>query len=144
MILTRERQNVFLLLILSIVLFNLVFPMNVVFAANEGSGGADNVNVKVTGDDNASLSVEMGGFTSHSESWTNFLGKYKNFIVGIAGVGAVTMVALFIRQFIKLGSTADNPMERSRALQGVLWTGIAAAALGAVAIITGFFYHAFG
>ena len=54
MILKRERQNVFLLLILSIVLFNLVFPMNVVFAANEGSGGADNVNVKVTGDDNAS------------------------------------------------------------------------------------------
>jgi len=136
MVITRKRKTVFLALLLFVFLFSVVFPTQMVFAS---SG-----DIKVEVDGSGGLTVDMGQFSSHEKAWNQFLEKYRNFIIGISGVGAVTMVALFIKQFIKLGSCADNPMERSRALQGVLWTGVAAAALGAVAIITGFFYHAFG
>ena len=52
------------------------------------------------------------------------------------------MVVFFIINFMKLGSSAGNPQARSQALTGVLWTGLAAAGLGAVSIIAGFFYNA--
>ena len=77
-----------------------------------------------------------------ANTWNQFYAKYKSVIVGISGVGAITFIALFIIQFMKLGASAGNPQARSQALSGCLWTGIAAAALGAVSIIAGFFYNA--
>lgn len=116
------------------------------FADGDGSNPND-VEVKMT-DENGKMgfTVTGGGFTSggSASAWEDFIGKYRNFITGIAGIGAVTMVVLFIIQFIKLGASAGNPQARSQALVGVLWTGIAAAGLGAVTIIVGFFYNAVG
>lgn len=80
--------------------------------------------------------------TGDANTWNQFYAKYKSVIVGISGVGAITFIALFIIQFMKLGASAGNPQARSQALTGCLWTGIAAAALGAVSIIAGFFYNA--
>ena len=101
------------------------------------------VDVKIN---NGKLEVSGGGFTASStaSAWEDFINKYRNFIVGIAGIGAVTMIVLFIIQFLKLGASAGNPQARSQALVGCLWTGIAAAGLGAVTLIVGFFYNAFG
>lgn len=80
--------------------------------------------------------------TGDANTWNQLFAKYKNVIVGVSGIGAITMMALFIIQFMKLGASAGNPQARSQALTGVLWTGIAAALLGAVSIIAGFFYNA--
>lgn len=80
--------------------------------------------------------------TGDANTWNHIFAKYKNVIVGVSGIGAITMMALFIIQFMKLGASAGNPQARSQALTGVLWTGIAAALLGAVSIIAGFFYNA--
>jgi len=66
----------------------------------------------------------------------------KNFIVGITGVGATTIVASFIRQFIKWESFADNQIERNLALRGILRAGIAAVVLGIIEIIIGLGYIA--
>lgn len=77
-----------------------------------------------------------------ANTWNQIFAKYKNVIVGVSGIGAITMMALFIIQFMKLGASAGNPQARSQALTGVLWTGIAAALLGSVSIIAGFFYNA--
>ena len=100
--------------------------------------------VDVTFDSEGNLTVSGGGFddAGSSKAWEDFIKKYRNFITGIAGIGAVTMVVLFIVQFMKLGASAGNPQARSQALVGVLWTGIAAAGLGAVTLIVGFFYNA--
>lgn len=86
----------------------------------------------------------MGGMgqADQENAWNNLFKRYKNFIVGISGIGAITMVVLFIIQFMKLGASAGNPNARSAALSGVLWTGIAAAGLGAASILVGFFYNA--
>lgn len=125
----------------------LVFAVLCMFATPTVSHATNNdpnaVNVSV--DASGNLSVKGGGFddAGSASAWNAFIVKYKNFITGIAGIGAVTMVILFIVQFMKLGASAGNPNARSQALVGVLWTGIAAAGLGAVTLIVGFFYNAF-
>jgi hypothetical protein len=81
---------------------------------------------------------------SSISAWNDLIKKYRKFIVGVSGIGAVSMIGFFIVQFMKLGASAGNPQARSQALVGVLWTGIAAAGLGAITIIVGFFYNAIG
>lgn len=76
------------------------------------------------------------------EAWSEFIENYKGFIVGFSAFGAVTMVLLFISHFIRLGASAGNPSGRSRALMGILFTGIATALLGSVSLITYITYYA--
>ena len=87
--------------------------------------------------------LEIDGISSDdTSSWNQLFSRFKGVIVGITGVGTLVMIVLFIIQFMKLGASAGNPQARSQALTGVLWTGIAAALLGSVTIIVGFFYNA--
>lgn len=113
------------------------------FASDTNTHDPSAVDVQVT---DGGLKISGGGFTDggSAQAWTDMIKKYRAFIVGIAGIGAVTMIAIFIFQFLKLGASAGNPQARSQALVGCLWSGIAAAGLGAVTIIVGFFYNAFG
>lgn len=113
------------------------------FAEESGGTGINGVNVNI--DDKGNLKVSGKDFASGSASaWNNLIAKYKKFIVGISGIGAVTMIGFFIFAFMKLGASAGNPSARAQALVGVLWTGVAAAGLGAVTIIVGFFYNSIG
>ena len=109
--------------------------------ANGGTNGDlfEDFQVDVDSDGNVDISTkaEEGG-----SAWATLIEKYKMFIIGVSAVGAVTMVVLFIIQFLKLGASAGKASARSEALVGLLWTGIAAAGLGAVALITGIFYRA--
>lgn len=104
---------------------------------------ADIGDVNVTVDNNGKLVVSGGGmnYSSSSSAMNAFISKYKTVIVGISGLGAVSMIAFFIFNFLKLGSVATNPSERSKVLTGLIWSGLAAAGLGAVSIIVGFFYN---
>ena len=87
--------------------------------------------------------LEIDGISSDDTSaWNSLFSRIKGIIVGLTGVGTLAMIVLFIIQFMKLGSSAGNPQARSQALTGVLWTGVAAALLGSVTIIVGFFYNA--
>lgn len=104
----------------------------------KGSGIFSDFNVTIDKSGNASITGE----NDSAGAWSKLIEKYKGFIVGVSAVGAVTMVVLFIIQFMKLGSAAGNPQQRSQALTGVLWTGLAAAGLGAVSLIVGIFYNA--
>lgn len=70
--------------------------------------------------------------------WNKIFSEYKGVIVGITGIGTLTMVCLFIFNFMKLGQSAGNPQQRSMALTGLLWTGLAAAGLGGVTLFVGF------
>ena len=97
--------------------------------------------IGVSIDDDGGLVVD--GINGDDKSaWNQLFSRIKGIIVGITGVGTLVMIVLFIIQFMKLGASAGNPQARSQALTGVLWTGIAAALLGSVTIIVGFFYNA--
>lgn len=143
---TVKQGLIAFLLVALVSLFMMNFGTVEAFATDNGNNPND-VSVKLTPTDGKmGLTITGGGFTDggSATAWESFINKYRNFITGIAGIGAVTMVVLFIIQFIKLGASAGNPQARSQALVGVLWTGIAAAGLGAVTIIVGFFYNAVG
>ncbi len=117
---------------------NLFAPIQ---AHAEGSVG----DVNVTVNDSGGLTVSGGGMSNSTKSgdaWTNFIKKYRNFIVGISGIGAVSMILFFIMNFMKLGANAGNPQGRQQAITGLVFSGLAAAGLGAVSIIVGFFYSA--
>lgn len=97
--------------------------------------------VGITMGDNGKLEID-GISSDDTSAWNSLFGRIKGIIVGLTGVGTLAMIVLFIIQFMKLGSSAGNPQARSQALTGVLWTGVAAALLGSVTIIVGFFYNA--
>lgn len=134
MIKTRKISMVLLMaLILS---FAMIGFSPVAYAG--GTDIFDEFNVNLDNEGNLNVTTQDDTKTA----WQTLIEKYQNFITGIAAIGAVTMVVLFIIQFLKLGASAGNPSARSQALTGVLWTGFAAAGLGAVALITGIFYRA--
>ncbi len=83
------------------------------------------------------------GFNSEDEAFSHIIEKYKVIITFFAAMGAITMVGIFIYTFIKLGTTAGNPTERSKCLTGLIITGLATALLGSVALFVGLFYNAF-
>ena len=109
--------------------------MMVMVAAGDGVFDDFKIDIDTKGNLTTKITDTDGG-------WAGIIVRYRKFIVGIAGVAAVTMVLLFIFQFIKLGQSAGNPQARAQALTGIMWTGVAAAGLGAVAIITSLFYGA--
>ena len=74
------------------------------------------------------------------DTFGKIMEKYKGVITFVGGIATVTMVAIFILNFMKLGSTATNPTERQKVLTGLVWSGIAAALLGSVTLIVGVFY----
>jgi hypothetical protein len=128
-----RNKRILLSLLLMVLLINVISPI-VAFA---GDGVFDEFNVTYDGN-----KLDPGISQDGGAGWKGIIIRYRKFIVGIAGVAAVTMVLLFIFQFIKLGQSAGNPQARAQALTGVMWTGVAAAGLGAVAIITSLFYGA--
>ena len=110
--------------------------------ADEGTSVSD-VEVKIS--DDGTLSVSGGGMSSTAKSgkaWTDLITKYKGFIVGISGIGTVSMILFFIMNAIKLGASSGNSKGRTDAIIGLVVTGIASALLGAVSVIVGFFYSA--
>lgn len=96
--------------------------------------------LKITLDESGLIKIKEKD--ESGKAWSELIERYKGFIVGVSGVGAVSMILLFIIQFLRLGASAGNPQERKKALIGVLWTGISAAMLGAVSLITYIAYYA--
>lgn len=123
------------------------FGYSAVIATDNGSvtvylkerPAVDDMKVQMSADGSMDI---FGMGQGDTAQWNNLFSKYRTAVVGISGVGAITMIVFFIINFMKLGSSAGNPQARSQALTGVLWTGLAAAGLGAVSIIAGFFYNA--
>lgn len=138
-------QKVSLGLILTMMLtlmFAFMSPME--SYAKSASKGDDIGGVKVEVDANGKLKISGNENFSNggtASAWNSLFTKYRTFIVGISGIGAISMIVFFVIQFMKLGASAGNPQARSQALAGVLWTGLAAAGLGAVTIVVGFFYN---
>lgn len=73
--------------------------------------------------------------------WTTLFSKYSTLILGFAGIAFLTLVLIFVFNFVKLGKVGDNPTERSKALNALLWTGFATAILGSITVITAFAYN---
>lgn len=98
--------------------------------------------MSVTMDSNGKMTTSFDGQSDSSKTWNTIFNKYRVAIVGIAGVLTLTFIVLFLINFFKVGAASDNPVERRKALIGVLWTGIAAAGSGSVTLICALFWNA--
>jgi hypothetical protein len=74
-------------------------------------------------------------------AWNHIFSNLKTIIVGITGIATLACILGFVIQIVKLGLAADNPVERERAVKGLLWTGIGTAGLGAATLIFGMFFN---
>lgn len=95
-------------------------------------------------DESGKMELKLEGISEGANQvsvWEKLFTEYRGVIVGISGIGAITMIVFFIINFMKLGASAGNPQARTQALIGIIWTGLAAAGLGGVTIFVGFFYN---
>lgn len=128
----KARKFVGVVFLLSVIL--IILSPTSAFATN-GDGFFKDFNVEIGAGGDLSYTEPTAG-----SGFAGILEKYKGFIVGVGGIAAVTMVAIFIFHLISLGKSAGNPQARTQALTGLMWTGVATAGLGAVALITALFY----
>ena len=95
-------------------------------------------------DDEGNLTLSSNQEDGSMEgAWNHFIRQYKNFITGLSGIGALTMLLFFIINFSKLGTHASNPNERQRIIGTLIFTGVSTACLGALSLIVGIFYGVF-
>lgn len=150
MTLTVEKTSVKLLFMTMIMALMLPFSFafmdsvqdsSMTAFADDKNGNGDIPEVSIDGG-KVSFGENSAFQKSGSGAWNTLLSKYRNVIVGVSGIAAITMVVIFIVNFLKLGASAGNPNARSAALTGLMWSGIAAAGLGAVSLIVGIFYNA--
>ncbi len=116
---------------------------------NSGDGetvdeeSVDDINdMNVTMSKDGTMTTSFDGKSDSSSTWNTIFKKYRIAIVGIAGVLTLTFIVLFLINFFKVGAASDNPVERRKALIGVLWTGLAAAGSGSVTLICALFWNA--
>lgn len=104
---------------------------------------ADVGDVEVEIDSNGKLSVTGGGMntTDSSNAINGIIKKYRTLVVAVSGIGAISMILFAIVLFMKLGKCGDNPQEKAKVVSGLITAGIAAAGLGSVSVIVGFFYN---
>ena len=103
------------------------------------SGGLGDIDVSMGDDGTVSVTgFEDGGSES---TWNKIFQKYKVVIAGISGVCTLTFIVIFMVNISKLGMSADNPTARSKAIGGLLVTGIAVALFGSVTVICGLFWN---
>lgn len=116
-----------------------------------GNGDGETINedavkdindMSVTMDSNGKMTTSFDGQSDSSKTWNTIFKKYRIAIVGIAGILTLTFIVLFLINFFKVGAASDNPVERRKALIGVLWTGLAAAGSGSVTLICALFWNA--
>ena len=125
--------------IAKVLLFIILFSMMIPFVGTTSKAlsmddlGIDYSNQGIVAQSNSAWEKN----TDQANAWNTIFTKYKGVIMGVSGVATLTMVVLFIMNFMKLGSTANNPQERTRVLTGLLWTGLAAAGAGGVTIFVG-------
>ena len=83
------------------------------------------------------LGADGKPISKQTQAWNKIFTQYRGVIMGVSGIATLTMVVLFIINFMKLGASAGNPQAKHQATMGLLWTGIAAAGAGGVTIFVG-------
>ena len=136
----KNGVRIFLASILAAFLLSVLSPIEAYAETRQDRGIADS-EVTVNSDGSVTYKGDLAT-GSGGTAWTKLISKYRYFIAGISGGGAVSMILFCIINLVKLGASSANPAERSRAIMGLVFSGLAAAGLGAVTFIVGIFFNA--
>ena len=130
----------------SLILMMMLVTMSTMFMTVAMADGESSEDFEIgftVDEETGRMDLNRGGSAQQDgqSAWQRLIERYRNFIVGVSGIGAITMLGVFIVNFMKLGTNATSN-KRSDIITGLIWSGVAAAGLGAVAFIVGFFYNA--
>lgn len=135
---TMKKNAMFLVLMM---VLSILMSFGTAFAATEDGDNGQIPTIEVGKDGISFKGNESFGKGDQDATWNKILEQGRKFVIGVSGIGALVAIAVFIVSFMKLGASAGNPQARSQALSGIMWSGIAAAGLGSVTLITGLFYN---
>ena len=108
-------------------------------SSSQESNSINDFNVSMNSDGTLSTTIENGDAVS---TWGKIFQKAKVFLIGFTGLGTLVFGFFFVKGLIGLAATANKPVQRQEAINGLLWTGIATAGCGGVTIIIGLFWNA--
>lgn len=97
-------------------------------------------------DANGTLNVPGAGATGNgatgaANAFNDIYDVLRVVVQGITGVMAIVMVGIFAYKAFTLSRCGDNPSERAKTIQGMIFFFIGAAAFGAASFLTGLFYN---
>ena len=86
-------------------------------------------------------------FAVYSKDWRTVanmvLLEYKGFIVGLSGIATLFVLAMFIINFASVAINGSNVQKRSEKVGNLIMCAIAAACLGSITLVCGFFWNLF-
>ena len=86
-------------------------------------------------------------YAVYSKDWRTVgnmvLTEYKGFIVGLGGIATLLVLAMFVVNFVGLAIDGGAANKRSEKVQNLIHCSIAAAGLGSITLIVGFFWNIF-
>jgi len=134
------KKNI--LLMLFIVMILLISKSESVYARDVTGLGAFDVEMNFN-ENKPGLKVSGINSDTKENTWNTILEEYKGIIYVILGLATLTTVALFVINFIKLGTSSGDSSERKKAVRALLWTFVGASALGGLTFILAFFTNLF-
>lgn len=105
--------------------------VSVSHAAPNGLGISNIPDMTFSTDPNGNISI--GG--SISKDTNDALGKAVKFIKWISAAGTILLLGVFIVNLLKIGASGTNVQARAAAQQGLIWSGIATAAMSVASTI---------
>lgn len=113
-----------------------------VYAADEER--VDLSSAKMSDDGTLEIAGASGDSTKDTVSVFNtILSKGRVIISGVTGIGALIMVGFFLWFTVRLSKSGDNPSERSKCINGLIFFFIGAALFGSASLFSGLFYNMF-
>ena len=105
--------------------------------------GADLTNVSI--DSNGKLVVpgaaESNGVEGTVNAFTKIMNVARTVVSGITGLISIALIAVLAMKAFQLSKCGDNPSERAKVTQGIIWYFIAVVIFGATSLLTGVFYN---
>lgn len=95
-------------------------------------------NLKVNGDGTITGCDTTGDMAT---TGNNILGKGKTLVSLVTGIAAIVLIIIFIIKAVALARSGDNPSERQKAIQGLIYLFIGIALLGSASLVTGMFWN---
>lgn len=110
---------------------------------SQGIGGSENVDISVDANGNLTGTTVDGSKGGTIDTGNKILKTLTMILTLFMAGAAIVLAIIFICHSVNLGKNATNPNGKSSAVSGLIWTIIAAALCGGVAVFMGLFFNLF-
>lgn len=87
--------------------------------------------------------ISLGEDVTASE-FADFFNKFKGLALFVSGLCTITALIFFIISLTKLSTSAGNDAARSKAIHGILYSGISLALFGGISVVVGVAWNMIG